>query len=116
MYLERYMAGEYEQVWAELVALGPAVRDNSILPDAWAVAQETMRRARTNIERIVAHLKTMGYQFQDAQPFKPPDDDQIAELDGFEQTVGPVPLSVRAWIEIVGEVESDGHASGAVVL
>jgi hypothetical protein len=28
-YLERYLAGEYEGVWAEVVALGEAVRDDA---------------------------------------------------------------------------------------
>jgi hypothetical protein len=44
-YLERYLTGEHEQVWAELVALGAAVRDEPLYSDALAVARETMRRA-----------------------------------------------------------------------
>ena len=48
-YLERYRAGEREQVWAELVALGPAVRDEAVFPDAQAVAREMMLRVRCNI-------------------------------------------------------------------
>jgi len=35
-YLERYLAGEHEQVWAELVALGPAVREEPVYSDALA--------------------------------------------------------------------------------
>lgn len=111
-YFDRYMAGSYKQVWAELVALGPGVRDEAVLLDAWAVAQETMQRARTNIERIVEHLKTMGYQFQAEQPIQPPDEKQIAEMEAFEQAIGPVPLSVRAWIQMVGEVNLMGSYAG----
>jgi hypothetical protein len=62
-YLERYLAGEYEQVWAELVALGEAVRDEPLHSDALAVARETMRRVRQNLEMLIPRLVTMGYQF-----------------------------------------------------
>ena len=50
-YLERYLAGEYEQVWSELQALGPAVRQKPYLAEARKVATETMRRVRRNCER-----------------------------------------------------------------
>lgn len=33
-YLERYLAGEYEQVWDDLVALGAAVREEPVYADA----------------------------------------------------------------------------------
>ncbi len=33
-YLERYRASEYEAVWAELVALGPAIRGEPLFADA----------------------------------------------------------------------------------
>jgi hypothetical protein len=35
-YLARYLAGEHEQVWDDLVALGPAVREESVYSDALA--------------------------------------------------------------------------------
>jgi hypothetical protein len=53
IYLERYLVGEHEQVWAELVALGEAVRDEPVYSDALVVARETMRRARWNIETLI---------------------------------------------------------------
>jgi hypothetical protein len=53
-YLARYLDGEHEQVWAELVALGAAVRDEPLYSDAWAIACETMRRVRHNIELLVS--------------------------------------------------------------
>lgn len=62
-YLERYLAGEYEQVWAELEALGEAVHEEPLHGDALAVARETMRRVRTNLEMLVPRLVTVGYQF-----------------------------------------------------
>jgi hypothetical protein len=62
-YLERYLAGEYEQVWAELEALGAAVREEPLYSDALAVARETMRRVRENLETLIPRLVKAGYQF-----------------------------------------------------
>jgi len=62
-YLERYLAGEYEQVWAELEALGEAVREEPLHGDALAVARSTMRRVRENLEVLIPRLVKAGYQF-----------------------------------------------------
>src|SRR5258707_1642579 len=62
-YLQRYVAGEHEQVWAELVALGAAAYDEPVHSDALAVARETMRRARANIETLIPRLQRLGYTF-----------------------------------------------------
>jgi hypothetical protein len=42
-YIERDIGGEYEQVWAELQALGAVVREGTLYVDALAVAREMMR-------------------------------------------------------------------------
>lgn len=62
-YLERYLNGEHEQVWAELQALGEGVRAEPVYEDALAVARETMRRARHNVEMLIPRLVAVGYQF-----------------------------------------------------
>lgn len=62
-YLERYLAGEHKQVWDELTALGAAVRAEPLYSDALAVARETMRRVRQNLELLVPRLVAVGYQF-----------------------------------------------------
>jgi len=61
--LRRYLAGEHEAAWAEMTAAGPALREDRAIGDAWAVAQETMRRARRNVETIIRRLDRMGYRF-----------------------------------------------------
>lgn len=109
-YLERYKQGETVQVWQELVALGEQVRTEPIYTDARAVAQETMRRARQNIELLFVRLRQLGFKFQDpAGIFMPTTKTQLDELEKFEKQVGPVPLSVRAWIEQVGTVNFMGN-------
>ncbi len=112
-FVERYRDGEREQVWAELVALGKTVREEPLFDDAWDVARETMTRARTNVELLLERLKQIGYQFERPdQAFMPAQPDISARIDAFEQEVGPVPLSLRAWCEIVGEVDFVGNYPG----
>lgn len=62
-FLERYQAGERVAVWDELVALGEGVRHKLYYADAVAVAAETMRRARHNVELIIQRLAEAGYRF-----------------------------------------------------
>ena len=62
-YVERYTKGEHEQVWDDLLALGAAVREKQVYPDALAVARETMRRVRQNIEVLINRLVQIGFIF-----------------------------------------------------
>jgi hypothetical protein len=66
-------------VWAELVALGSAVREESVYADVLALAHETMRRTRRNIELLIPRLQAIGYRFEhigrdpaDSPLFSPP--------------------------------------------
>src|SRR5262249_5480410 len=77
-FLERYQAGERVEVWDDLVALGEGVRHKLYHDDAIAVANETMRRARHNVELLIRRLVEIGYRFvppaDDYQlPHVPPD-------------------------------------------
>ena len=63
MFLDRYLAGEYVAVWDELVALGPRVRHSRCEADATAVAAETMRRARHNVQLLLQRLDAIEYRF-----------------------------------------------------
>ena len=62
-YLERYIQGEYEAVWDELLALGEAVQQDPLRQDSWAVVRETMRRVRWNILETTRRLNAAGYRF-----------------------------------------------------
>jgi hypothetical protein len=59
------MAGEYEQVWQELVALGEAVRKEPLYSDTLAVARAMIWRVRYNLELLISRLQTVGYRFGD---------------------------------------------------
>jgi hypothetical protein len=52
-FLQRYQAGEFIAVWDDLLALGEKVRDRRYNADAVAVAAETMRRVRHNVELLI---------------------------------------------------------------
>ncbi|MGZ5874863.1 MAG: hypothetical protein ACXWKP_22405 [Bradyrhizobium sp.] len=86
----RYQAGEHEAVWAEMVALGAAVREPAHFKDAQAVATETMRRARHNFELLIRRLDTLQYRFEIPKPpsrqFLPPIEERIADMRGAQQT------------------------------
>ena len=62
-YLKRYHDGEYEQVWSDLQALGPTVRQEPHFTPAREVAAETMRRVRRNCQLLVSRLRSARYVF-----------------------------------------------------
>jgi hypothetical protein len=123
-FLSRYQDGEHTQVWAELVALGEQIREEPLYSDALAVARETMRRVRYNIELLISRLSELGYQFGSPDPdedgliesfppvFTPPKasvDDLIAKL---EREAGILPLSLKAFYQVVGGVNLEGMDPG----
>lgn len=104
--LERYNAGNHEPVWAGLVALGHEARHTSRFPQARAVARETMRRVRHNVEVVFDRLNRFGYAFANPEAaFVPPPPDTPERLALIEQILGPLPLSLRAFHEVVGSVD-----------
>lgn len=125
-FLERYLSGEHEQVWAELTTLGSAIGDKPLYSDVIAVAHETMRRVRRNIETLIPRLRQLGYEFgyawaakdgriDDAQEleqrypvYMEPDRDVGEQIRELERRFGALPLSLRSFYEIAGEVNFIG--------
>jgi len=106
---QRYCAGEHEQVWTELMEYQAKVRQEPLFLEAMQVARETMTRAKKNIELLKNRLVRIGYQF--AYPDEvivPPEPDVAAKIARLERCAGPLPLSLRAWYEIVGSVNFIG--------
>ncbi len=118
-YSERYAAGEHVAVWEELTALGAAVREPALLADARSVAQATMARVATNIDRLIARLTENGFRFgvypdgRDLPAAPPsrsrPDAALLADIDALERLTGPIPLSLRAFWKVVGTVSLIGR-------
>lgn len=120
-YLKRYQSGEYEQVWDELQALGPDVRNESNYPQALEVATETMRRVRGNCELIVSRLTTAGYHFglypdgtkySNPDPLVGPSRESRVAIIYLEREAGPLPLSLVAFWQEVGTVDLIGMHPG----
>lgn len=119
-FLSRYLDGEHEQVWAELLALGEQVREEPLYSDALAVACETMRRVRYNIELLIPRLTELGYQFGSpdmeedglVESFPPVFTPPAANVDALnakvERQAGPLPLSLRVFYQVVGGVNLGG--------
>ena len=105
-FLGRYMAGEHQQVWTDLLALEDEVRFATYFPHAYAVAKETMRRVCDNIETLVARLRAIGYQFARPDSAHLPSERRAVELiKQIEGSLGPLPLSLRDFYEVVGSVQ-----------
>ncbi|MFD6445087.1 hypothetical protein ACFWEJ_08290 [Promicromonospora sp. NPDC060204] len=110
-YFARYQAGEHDDVWRDLRALGLTAFDEPHREDAQAVAREMATRARRNVETIVDRLQADGFvaaQNDDAMTPRPahlPPSDGAADLaDWLEETFAPFPMTVSAWIRQVGDV------------
>ena len=110
---DRYQAGAYRDVWRELVSLGGAVREDPYVADALAVAYETMCRVQENVRTVVERLTAMHFTFGMpdgplgvAVGGAPPDiHDRIVS---FEREFAVLPLSLRTFYEVVGEVNLIG--------
>jgi hypothetical protein len=81
-FLERYQTGEHVAVWDELLALGDGVRSEPYYADALAVAAETMRRTRRNVELIIQRLDAKGYRFRDTVSSA---EEKLSRLDVMDQ-------------------------------
>lgn len=124
-FLSRYLAGECSQVWAELQRVGETVQMESIYQDAWAVALETMRRVRHNLELLIPRLRQKGFTFgehflgtlsegdrQHLQQIAPilstPNNSTAKRLSALEEEIGILPLSLRAFYVVVEGVNLVG--------
>lgn len=108
-WLERYDKGEHEAVWAEIVALEDSAQDPAVAEEAMAVARAMMGRVRQNLEGIVETLKKRKYKFSVKSATKalvPPHAKVGAHIQALEKLAGgPLPLSLRAFWEVVGSVD-----------
>jgi hypothetical protein len=130
-FLDRYLAGEHETVWEELVALGDRVREESLAADAWALALETMERVRRNLLALVDHMTAAGHEFtapprdkvvpfqlgrldllldrkpEPWSPYRSPEAGLRHRVRRLEKDAGGLPFSLRAWYHAVGSIALD---------
>jgi hypothetical protein len=62
------------------------------------------------VDRLVDRLPTVGYIFHRPamEIVRRTQPSELQELDRFEREVGPLPLALRAWKEVVGDVDLNG--------
>ncbi len=121
-YLDRYTHGEFEQVWSELQGLGEGVRQEPVYAQARLVADETMQRVRRNCERLVDRLRSLDYHFGvypdgstgyfTSGPLVPLGELSRSDMAALDKTIGPLPLSLASFWEIVGSVDFVGMRRG----
>ncbi|MBV6622368.1 MAG: hypothetical protein KI793_05325 [Rivularia sp. (in: Bacteria)] len=103
--LEKYKAGECERVWQELKDLGE-INQQSVKVEALAVAREMMQRVKYNLNVIVNNLIKLGFEFDELEKVVVLAKSNACEyLDEFEQQWGILPLSVRAWFEVIHSIK-----------
>jgi len=107
--LDRYMQGEHEAVWRDLLALGATVREDPHAADALAVAYETMSRVEANVRIISNRLTQLGFTKGDGPLHAPPNRNVGSQIRELEKVAGTLPISLRAFYEIVGSVDWNGH-------
>jgi hypothetical protein len=123
---DRYAAGQHRDAWSELMKLGPDVRQDPHAADALAVAYETMRRVAENVTILAERLAALGYDFTSPgsrvpasrrhAPRMPPGAKVTRQIRRLEKLAGTIPLSIRAFYEVVGTVDFNGvHVSLAPV-
>jgi hypothetical protein len=120
-WLGRYRAGECEGVWNEISRRGVRLRDAPrAMGAAKDVAAEMMYRVRDNVVVLERRLRLAGYEFAadadrhwPAQVITPPRPGVAGELDAVEDAIGgPIPISVRSFLEIVGGLDFGGTLPG----
>jgi len=104
--LDRYVAGECEAVWSELVAPRASSEDEDTRAEAQAVANETVDRARRNLQLLHERLLRLGYDF--ARPnlaFVEANDRTRRHIDEVERRLGGLPILIRTWYERIASVD-----------
>lgn len=105
-YLRRYLRGERDGVWRDLISLGPAVREEPVFSDAVSVVHEVVRRAEMNLQTLHSRLLELGYEFADSENALRLASDKDREVLGrMEREFGTMPLVLRAWYERFGSVD-----------
>jgi hypothetical protein len=106
-FYDRYHAGDRIGVWNDLRALAERVRSEEHAADALAVAYNTMDRANHNVKILFERLVRMRFEFAEDCLTEPAAKSR-KECRKIERKLGALPLSLRAWWDVVGAVNFTG--------
>jgi hypothetical protein len=103
---QRYLAGDYVQVWKELCDLGGDVFEERICSDALLVCQEVVNRAHFNLRILHERLLNLGYEFADPDAaLVKANGDSIAQLGSVEEEFGCLPLIASVWYRTIASLD-----------
>jgi hypothetical protein len=107
-YLQRYIGGDYESVWAELRSLGSV--PDGLVEDCRAVAAVTMQRVHRHVVRLAEALTDLGLVPNGAllTPVTEADRTSLVALAG---EIGPLPAALEACLLYVGGVGFTGDCA-----
>ena len=98
-YYSRYLAGDRVEVWKELVQLGDHIHSH-LQADAMDVCREIASRTAINLALLHGRLADIGYRFASPDAaFVEATAQDASALAQVEQSLGQVPLILRAWYE-----------------
>ncbi len=113
-YLDRYLAGETTEVWAEIGPLTWSELSAPAQTDIQDVCEETMRRVRQNAERLIQGLNSIGFRFgiypsgesypDFSGPLTGPDPERQRKITNIESRIGSLPLTLRTFWAHIGEI------------
>ncbi len=105
-YYQRYMSGERNEVWQELLLQGEALRHAPLLDEAISVCREVVERCYRNLSNLRGTLIELGYRFRNPQDtLRRPSAEERSTVDQIEGTYGLMPLLARVWYEQIGSVD-----------
>lgn len=82
------------------------ISEQSLKNEALGVARETMKRVKYNFHVIANNLIKLGFEFKESEKVLVPASSNASDyLNQFEQQWGILPLSVRAWYEVIHSVK-----------
>lgn len=99
--LSRYLAGEHATVWQEMRAAGDLTDEDRL--QVLAVALETMKRCRSNLDLLFPRLHREGWTALSGEFRRDADLEQTARIE--QLTGGPIPPSLLAFWTVIGSVD-----------
>ena len=88
------------------------MREDPHAADALAVAYETMSRVEANVRTVSGRLVQLGFTKSDGPLHTPPHRGVDTQIRQLEKAAGTLPISLRAFYEIVGSVDWMGNHTG----
>jgi len=115
MLIDRYLQGDYKAVWLEIGQQHQSALSPESFADIESVAIATMERVAVNIETLIAHLSSIGWQFADQDHiWERPTEQDKASIKQVESLLGRLPIALKACLTVVGGLYLAGSLPGTV--